>query len=81
MADDETELATVDRHIVNGMRHIEHQRKVVARLRAYGSKTKTAEELLKVFEAVQETHIAHKSLLIRTDDLLRNARYPGPSKG
>ena len=81
MAKDETALAAVDRHIFTGMRHIERQRRVVARLRAFGSKTTPAEELLKVFEAVQETHVAHKKLLIRTDDLLRSARYAGPSKG
>lgn len=64
----------VERHLASGVRHIERQREIVARLRSRGFDSHRAQELLGLLEDVQKTHVLHKELLARTAELLSRKR-------
>ena len=59
MAEGETELAMVRRHIRQGVEIITRQREILERLRAYGRPTERSEALLLSFEDVQRMHEEH----------------------
>ena len=55
----ETELEMVERHVREGNRHIENQRRIVAYLRQAGWPTELAEQLLSNLEDIQTMHLEH----------------------
>jgi len=59
MADKETELEMVQRHVREGEAHVERQREIVAELRARGDRTDLAVALLAEFEDMLRQHRAH----------------------
>ena len=58
----ETALQMAQRHVIEGEKHIEHQRHMIADLRADGHSTVEAEMLL---ETMLQTQAAHEQSLAR----------------
>ena len=52
----ETALQMAQRHVIEGERHIERQRHIIAELRADGHSTEAAEQLLKTMLESQASH-------------------------
>ncbi|TNC69471.1 hypothetical protein [Rubellimicrobium roseum] len=59
MADHETELEMVQRHVREGEAHVKRQREIVAELRERGHPTDVAIALLAEFEDLLRQHKAH----------------------
>ncbi len=59
MAEDETELEMVQRHVREGEAHVERQREIVAEVQARGEPTEMAVTLLAEFEDLLRLHKAH----------------------
>ncbi|HYW16721.1 MAG TPA: hypothetical protein VE891_11305 [Allosphingosinicella sp.] len=59
MAERESELAMVRRHVAEGERHVSLQRNILARLRHLGGSTVLADQLLTEFEHTLRTHREH----------------------
>jgi hypothetical protein len=57
------QLATAERHVVEGQDHIDRQREIVARLeragRGHSWTAKLARDLLRTLEITQRVHVAH----------------------
>jgi hypothetical protein len=69
---EELRLARADRHITVAERHITEQRLRVDRLRADGHDTRTAEEMLREFEANLKTLREHRQIIVRTIEQIDN---------
>ena len=63
MAEDESELAMVQRHVRQGAEIVTRQRELLARLQANGHQTEEAEALLHSFEDTQREHEEHLARL------------------
>ena len=59
MAEDETELEMVQRHVREGEAHVARQREIVVELRERGDPTEMALALLAEFEDLLHQHKAH----------------------
>jgi hypothetical protein len=57
--DDESALEMAQRHVAEGERHVEAQRRIIAHLRELGGSTVVAEELLREFEELLAVHQSH----------------------
>jgi len=61
------DLASVEKHVIDGERHIAQQREIVRRLvqvgRGNSETAKIARELLNSIEVAQRAHIAHRDQL------------------
>jgi hypothetical protein len=61
------QLATAERHVVEGQDHIGRQREIVARLeragRGHSWTAKLARDLLRTLEMTQRVHVAHYNQL------------------
>lgn len=61
------QLATAARHVIEGQKHIDQQRKIVARLERAGRGSswtaKLARDLLHALEMTQRSHVEHYSQL------------------
>ena len=66
--DRETELAhlaTAEKAVSDGERHIQHQEQIVAELDRDGHDTKEALALLATFRRIQTQHVAHRDFLLK----------------
>jgi hypothetical protein len=57
--DREAELEMAQRHVTQGERHVEAQRRIIAHLRELGGSTAVAEQLLYEFEGLLAEHKSH----------------------
>jgi hypothetical protein len=57
--DRESALEMAQRHVTDGERHVEAQRRIIAHLRELGGATDVAEELLTEFEDLLAVHKSH----------------------
>jgi hypothetical protein len=57
--DRESELEMAQRHVAQGERHVEAQRRIIAHLRELGGSTVVAEQLLTEFEDLLAEHKSH----------------------
>jgi uncharacterized DUF497 family protein len=64
MAYTSADLDMVDRHIVQGERHVTQQEKLVQRLRKHGLPTASAESLLDDFRAMLVQHREHREIML-----------------
>lgn len=53
------------RHVEAGWELIAHQEELIAKLRAAGHPSQSAERLLETFESIQQSHIEHLAYLMR----------------
>lgn len=63
VAEAETELEMVERHLRAGRRHLRRQRRILATLRSGGHSTLVAEELLVNLQDLQRLHRQHLARL------------------
>jgi hypothetical protein len=64
----ERTLEMVQRHVAEGERIIERQRRLIARMDTLGRDVSRSEELLRSFEESQRLHIADRDRLIQELD-------------
>ena len=57
--DRESALEMAQRHVAEGERHVEAQRRIIAHLRELGGATDVAEQLLSEFEDLLAVHKSH----------------------
>jgi hypothetical protein len=57
--DRESALEMAQRHVAEGERHVESQRRIIAHLRELGGATDVAEQLLSEFEDLLAVHKSH----------------------
>lgn len=57
--DRESALEMAQRHVAQGERHVEAQRRIIAHLRELGGSTVVAEQLLNEFEDLLAVHKSH----------------------
>ena len=57
--DRESALEMAQRHVADGERHVEAQRRIIAHLRELGGSTDVAEQLLSEFEDLLAVHKSH----------------------
>ena len=67
MAQDETELQMVQRHVRQGTAHLQRQHEIVVWLKAKGHPTETAETFLSQLADLQQLHEAHLARLERAE--------------
>ncbi|MBB5761532.1 hypothetical protein ABEV34_22305 [Methylorubrum rhodesianum] len=58
-------LALAERHVVQGERHLNRQREIVAETEAAGRDGALAREVLRTFEATQATCVADRDRLLK----------------
>jgi hypothetical protein len=61
----ERRLANVDKHIVEGMRHIAQQKKLIQGMERLGRDTSMSKQLLQTFEETVRLHTADRDKLLR----------------
>ncbi len=58
-------LALAERHVVEGARHLNRQREIVAETEAVGRDSTLARALLHTFETTQDSYVADRDRLLR----------------
>jgi hypothetical protein len=61
----ERRLANADKHIVEGMRHIAQQKKLIQGMERLGRDTSMSKQLLQTFEETVRLHNADRDKLLR----------------
>ena len=61
----ERRLANADKHIVEGMRHIAQQKKLIQGMERLGRDTSMSKQLLQTFEETVRLHTADRDKLLR----------------